>query len=136
MTRQTMRDAMLMEVTVVQMKYWPIIAQNVYVMKIHSWTLSHDWGWLMEIQTKITIQDVILMEMTLVDQMLTPNGVQIVFVMNKRRIIIRVGSKQVFKVIVIMVQGAINNLLKHVYSQRMHWITKIIFVFVKNRSQG
>ena len=50
-----------------------------------------------------TMQDAISMEVTVVDQMLTPNGVQIVFVMNKRRIIIRVGSKQVFKVIVIMV---------------------------------
>ena len=50
-----------------------------------------------------TMQDAISMEVTVVDKLLTPNGVQIVFVMNKRRIIIRVGSKQLFKLIVIMV---------------------------------
>ena len=58
------------------------------------------------------------MEVTAVDQMLTPNGVQIVFIMNKRRIIIRVGSKQLFKLIVIMVQETIDNLLKHVCTRK------------------
>ena len=56
-----------------------------------------------------TMQDAISMEVTVVDQMLTPNGVQIVFVMNKRRNIIRVGSKQLFKLIVFHDLG--NNLL-------------------------
>ena len=71
--------------------------------------MSHTILEMLTVMTKTTMRAAISMEVTVVDQMLTPNGVQIVFVMNKRRNIIRVGSKQLFKLIVFHDLG--NNLL-------------------------